>query len=208
MKTHITATSIRRGILAGAFLAVATASHAAIVIQFDQVGANVVETGSGSANLAALTFAGNSLTGSGITPNVGDIALGAGVVSVDKYTGISGPSNFGTGGGIIASSGTGSEFGLRGSGAAFLKVPAGYVSGTALSGSNTFSGQTFASLGILAGTYAWTWGTGATADSLTVQVGPAAAAVPEPGSALAGMLALGVCLSGLAGRSRRQSAAV
>ena len=33
-------------------------------------------------------------------------------------------------------------------------------------------------------------------------------AVPEPGSALAGMLALGVCLSGLAGRSRRQPAAV
>ena len=29
-------------------------------------------------------------------------------------------------------------------------------------------------------------------------------AVPEPGSALAGMLALGVCLSGLAGRSRRK----
>ena len=33
------------------------------------------------------------------------------------------------------------------------------------------------------------------------------AAVPEPGSALAGLLALGVCLSGLAGRSRRQTAA-
>ena len=37
---------------------------------------------------------------------------------------------------------------------------------------------------------------------------PAASAVPEPGSALAGLLALGVCLSGLAGRSRRQNAAV
>ena len=34
----------------------------------------------------------------------------------------------------------------------------------------------------------------------------AAAAVPEPGSALAGMLALGVCLSGLGKRSRRQTA--
>ena len=34
-----------------------------------------------------------------------------------------------------------------------------------------------------------------------------ASAVPEPGSALAGMLALGVCLGGLAGRSRRQIAA-
>ncbi len=35
---------------------------------------------------------------------------------------------------------------------------------------------------------------------------PAAAAVPEPGSALAGMLALGVCLSGLGRRNRRETA--
>ena len=34
----------------------------------------------------------------------------------------------------------------------------------------------------------------------------ALSAVPEPGSALAGLLALGVCLGGLAGRSRRQPA--
>ena len=37
---------------------------------------------------------------------------------------------------------------------------------------------------------------------LQFNTAPAAAAVPEPGSALAGMLALGVCLGGL-GRRRR-----
>ena len=36
--------------------------------------------------------------------------------------------------------------------------------------------------------------------------GPAPAVVPEPGSALAGMLALGVCLGGLTRRNRRQAA--
>jgi len=40
------------------------------------------------------------------------------------------------------------------------------------------------------------------------QLAPAPAAVPEPGSALAGMLALGVCFSGLVKRSRRQTVEV
>jgi hypothetical protein len=42
-----------------------------------------------------------------------------------------------------------------------LTVPAGYVSGTALSDSATYSGATFATLGVTPGTYVWTWGTGA-----------------------------------------------
>ena len=44
-------------------------------------------------------------------------------------------------------------------------------------------------------------------DGFQLRLLPAAAAVPEPGSALAGMLALGVCLSGLGRRHRRESAA-
>ncbi len=64
-------------------------------------------------------------------------------------------------------------------------VPIGYSSGTALSATDTYSGQTLVSLGLTAGTYTWTWGTGADADSLTVNIG--VASVPEPSSlALAG----------------------
>ena len=206
MKTHaITTTSLRRSFLAGAFLALTTiTSHAAIIMTFQEVGANVVATATGSANLAALTF----LTTSGANPRtfatsgatrVGNIGLNA-----DLYTGVSGPTSFGIGGQTLASSGTGGLVGINGQNFR-LEVPQGYISGTALSSSATYNGQTFATIGITPGTSTWTWGSGANADSLTVQTGPVAA-VPEPGSALAGLLALGVCLSGLAGRSRRQSA--
>ena len=74
-------------------------------------------------------------------------------------------------------------------------MPSGYVSG-ALSGTATYSAQTFASLGLTPGTYVWTWGTGADADSLTLQIGPAAAA-PEPASLpllAAGLTGLGMVL--------------
>jgi hypothetical protein len=42
----------------------------------------------------------------------------------------------------------------------------------------TFDNATFASLNVIPGTYTWTWGTGAHADSFTLQIGPAG--VPEP----------------------------
>ena len=209
MKTHATA-SIRRRILAGAFVASASVSHAAIVITIQQVGANVVETGIGSANLSALTFAASDSFRGAVFPaatsGVSQAIVGpSSNQPVSLFSGVSGPTSYGTGPGTAASSGTGSTFGFWANGAD-LVVPAGYVSGAALSGSATFNGATFASLGMNTGTFTYTWGSGATADSLTLQVGPVAAAVPEPGSALAGMLALGACLSGLAGRSRRQTA--
>ena len=49
-----------------------------------------------------------------------------------------------------------------------------YGSGSALANHMTFASQSFASLGLTPGTYAWTWGSGAYADSVRVQVGPVA----------------------------------
>ena len=51
-------------------------------------------------------------------------------------------------------------------------VPTGYVSGNALSDTATWSGRTFATLGVAPGTYVWTWGTGAN-QNFTLQVGTA-----------------------------------
>jgi hypothetical protein len=51
---------------------------------------------------------------------------------------------------------------------------------------STFSAKTFASLGISPGTYTWSWGSGGSADSLTLVI------VPEPAS-------IGLVLAGLAG---------
>ena len=60
-----------------------------------------------------------------------------------------------------------------------LIVPRGYVSGTFLSNSATWSGKTFATLGVTPGTYVWTWGTGAN-QNFTLQIktpGPASTAI-------------------------------
>ena len=54
----------------------------------------------------------------------------------------------------------------------FLIVPRGYVSGTFLSNSATYSGKTLATLGVTPGTYVWTWGTGAN-QNFTLKILPA-----------------------------------
>jgi hypothetical protein len=59
-------------------------------------------------------------------------------------------------------------------------VPQGYVSESSLSSTDTFDTTNFTNLGLTAGTYTYSWGTGPD-QSLTVQIGPAA--VPEPSSA-------------------------
>ena len=97
---------------------------------------------------------------------------------------VTGPTNFGSGDSqIVASSGSGDLVGITGVGAlgGTLALPKNYVSGAALSDTSTYDNATFASLGVTPGTYTWTWGTGATADSFALQVGPAAMPVPEPG---------------------------
>ena len=62
--------------------------------------------------------------------------------------------------------------------------------GTALSDSMTFNSTNFASLGLTPGTYVWTWGTGANADSFTLEIG----SVPDGGStvSLLGLASLGL----------------
>ena len=55
-------------------------------------------------------------------------------------------------------------------------MPHGYVSGAPLSDTSTYSGATFASLGVTPGRYEWTWGSGAN-QNFTLVIG--AAAVPE-----------------------------
>ena len=119
------------------------------------------------------------------------------------YNGISGPLSFGPGhmlGGIDeATSGTGGFVGIGGIPGypSALFVPENYVSGSLLIDSDTWSGQSFSSLGLTPGTYTWTWGSGADADSFTMNIG--VAPVPEPASLV--MLGVGAC--GVLGYARR-----
>jgi hypothetical protein len=90
-----------------------------------------------------------------------------------------------------------------------LDVPAGYISGTALSGSATFADQTLASLGLTPGTYVYKWNSSAAGaaledDSLTVHI---SGGIPEPSTRA--LMALGFAGLGVAGwRSRRRSVAI
>jgi hypothetical protein len=139
-----------------------------------QDGSAVLATASGSLNLTGLTDAGTGSGLHGVSANIAYLTLGPGFsISGEEYTGLTGPTSFGTGGAVFASSATGDDFILAGGGGYFV-VPEGYSSGQALSATSTFSAETIAGLGLTPGTYTYTLPD----DTITVQIG--SAAVPEP----------------------------
>ena len=124
--------------------------------------------------------------------------MNTGVVHV--YSGITGPSNFGSGGFTAASSGSGDRVGIDNDGKV-LFVPLDYVSDSPLSDTSTYLSQTFGSLGVTPGTYEWTWGSGAN-QNFTLVIGTV---VPEPSTWA--MMLLGFAGLGFVGyQSRRRTA--
>ena len=168
--------------------------QAGMVINVNQVGSDVVMTGSGTFNLTALTYSYSGGNNAGLQANISDLIMGTTVyTTVDVYTSITGPTSFGPGGYVpSATTGAGPLFGVY-QGLGYLEVPQGYSSGTLLSATDTYSGATFSSLGLTPGTYTYTWGTGANADFFRINIGTAA--VPEPSSlvlmGIAGITGLG-----------------
>ena len=70
----------------------------AFTITLEQMGANVVATGSGAINLTGLTFGGIYGAGVGMSPDLGGIFTGEQGQSIDTYAGFMGPTSFGSGG--------------------------------------------------------------------------------------------------------------
>jgi hypothetical protein len=168
-------------------------------VTLEQVGANVVATGSGAINLTGLTFASAGFFASGgMGPSIANLVVADGT-DLSLYTGFSGPSSFGPGTITNASSDSGDSVSIIGA-AVFpgpgIFLPAGYVSGTALSDSSTYNSATFASLGVTPGTYVWTWGTGLPDQNFTLQIGLGLPPpIPDGGSTVS---LLGCALLGLA----------
>jgi len=249
MKTHVSITSLRRSIIAGAFVAFASVSHAAIInwgagaqgitgdSDVSTAGALVGAVNLGPANVPTTTVNGVTFTGlampSGSTAAaVGNFSLTSpgisfsGILSSGSapFSNLSAPyqvllSNIvgGTGSSPITLTinglATGQAYQFQwwtsdplsngifttatAGNAVTLSVNTGVVpgglgqfaTGTFTADANsqtiTFSG----SLPVLSG--------------FQLRNLAPATAVPEPGSALAGMLALGVCLGGVVKRSRR-----
>jgi len=163
--------------ITGSLVCLQPAQAYTVVLQ--QVGANVVATGSGAIDLTGLNFGGTLTNGQAlIEAYEAQIFTGpTSLTSFDLYTGLSGPTDFGSGFTKFADSGSGDFVGIG----AFelLIVPQGYISGTPLSDSMTFNNATFSSLGVTPGTYVWTWGTGQENQNFTlIAAGPTPSPTP------------------------------
>jgi hypothetical protein len=177
--------------LLGLAVAGAPEVHAAYVVDLGQVGSNVVATGSGSFDFLDITFTGfNSPLSVGINPSAGYLAIGNATNYGDNYVPISGPTSFGSGGFTAADSTTGTVSGIDG-GAGIVIVPPGYPVNGPITAAAVWDNTTLASLGVNRGTYVWTWGSGANADSFILNV----SGIPELSTwamMIAGFAGLGV----------------
>jgi hypothetical protein len=165
--------------------------HADVVVDIYQSGPNVVSSYSGTIDLTGLTADGVD----GLTPafvwgaNAVEV-FGPTVAGESVYLGITGPADFGDGAYTEASSSTGDTFGFGGLDHDLL-LPTGYVSGSFISGTDTWDNTTIAGLGLTPGTYTYTWGTGSDG-SFAFNVGTSP--VPEPSSL--GLISLAILRPG------------
>lgn len=176
---RIVPSSLCKALVVGAGLfALAAPARAALTINIQQVGLDVVATSSGSLNLGGLGLvtANGSTSSAFLFPSGGYISMGTpGASSV--YNGFTTAGSLGSGGFTVASS-TSGDLTAPDKADGYLFLPHGYVSGTALSGTTSWNNKSFVDLGLTAGsslTFSWA------SDSITVNV---VTPVPEPAVAM------------------------
>jgi hypothetical protein len=172
-------------------LAFSYIAPAALIINFNEVGADVLATYSGSfASLPGISGFASRTSNNQVASGVPAILLsGAPGNHVDfwMYDFISNFPTFGSGNSLVGAPVAGTYSGAT----SFLVdlnklyLPDTYSLGSSIAGSATWSGQTFASMLLTTGSYAGTLTNG---ETVTVNVGPAG--VPEPGQVAASLLLL------------------
>jgi len=176
-------------------LGMTQSARANYIVTLQEVGSDVVATGTGAIDLTGLTGPFPSNLTPFIWPSYPGIITGApGLGAEWDGNQFSGPPNFGSGGITPADSGVGQLAGIAISPSLdVIFVPFGYVNDTLLSNSATYNNATFATLGVTPGTYVWTWGTGPD-QNFTLQIGPAS--VPDTGTtfSLLSLALLGVAV--------------
>jgi hypothetical protein len=189
--------SLPLNILAGLVsLAFATPASAAVTMNFVETVTGVTATFNGSLDLTGLTSFGIGGGEPNIQPDIGRFVFNIELIhNSSLYSTSAVPASFGSGGLTVTTTNSGHVFGITPltPTEAFVFVPVGYVSGSPLSGTATFSGATLASLGIGSGPFVTTFGNG---DTITIM----ATTIPEP-SAFA-LVFTGLGMLGLVARRR------
>ena len=159
-------------------------ARAAIIARIEENGDGVLGSYSGSINLVGLQlYSSNPVPSFGyqnVQANYGRFGIG-GSTSFLRYQGLLGPQAIGLASlQYIPTSITGDFAGVWGN-IGHIWVPVGYISGSPISGTSSWSGRTLASLGLSVGEYAWTWGSGSSSDKFTLLIVPEPSTVPLVG---------------------------
>ena len=153
------------------------------LLTFYESGSDVIMSVSGTIDLSGLTLvqSGTEYGGNagGLGTTTATFLMASNGDLYDTYSGFTTtPTNFGSGGGGGADSSTGDAFGVIFQGAPpyQLAVPNGYTSGSQITGTQTFTGQTFTTLGLVEGTYTYIWSGG----SFDIVIGGTPGPTPTP----------------------------
>ena len=176
--------------MAMSLAALAMPAAAEIDITAAQVGPDVVFSFDGTADFTELDIFTTSTGGTpGVFGTLSSFLIGPNTElnNNSTFTNFTVPAPFSTQGVTLADFGSGDSFGIIiFDGEMIVATDLDYVSGDTMAGSSTFSNSTFASLGLIEGTYTWSWGDGTANPDFVTLVIPA---VPEPTGLLgAGLL--------------------